>query len=145
MDVGDATAAVIALATAGATYSAWRLGQRGQKQDEKQQTAATRLQERIAAFDELESINDRLGAENARLTGEVDRLRGLIAEAEATGNMRLAQQAHRCRERLDELVASMASLQAVVVSEVARTAAQDAGDRAAEHVRVDHPDEQPDL
>jgi len=128
------TALIIAVSGVLGSYAAWRLGQRGQKNDEKQQAAATNLQERIAAFDELESLNDRLTAENQRF-------RELVNEAEARGDMRLAAQGRRCRERLEEMTTAISTLQSVVLSEVARASAQDASEKARDHLRVDHPPE----
>lgn len=133
MSVEQLTALIIALSGIGGTYVAWRLGQRGQRNDEKQQAAATNLQERIAAFDELESLNDRLTTENKRL-------RELVDEAEARGDMRLAAQGRRCRERIEEMTTAISTLQSVVLSEVARASAEDAVERARDHTRTDHPD-----
>lgn len=132
MTVEQLTALIIALSGVLGTYVAWRLGQRGQKNDEKQQAAATSLQERIAAFDELESLNDRLTTENKRL-------RELVDEAEARGDLRLAAQGRRCRERIEEMTSAIATLQSVVLSEVARESAKDATERARDHIAEDHP------
>ena len=78
MDVGTVTALVVAGTGAVGAYTSYRLGKRGQENDKKQQAAAQTLQERIAAFDELESLNDRLEAENKRLREATcgSRLRG---------------------------------------------------------------------
>lgn len=132
MSVEQLTALIIALSGVLGTYVAWRLGQRGQHNDEKQQAAATNLQERVAAFDELESLNDRLTSENGRL-------RELVSEAESRGDIRLAAQGRRCRERIEEMTTAIATLQSVVLSEVARESARDATDSAREHLRSDHP------
>ena len=145
MDVSDLTSFIIAGAGILGTYVSWRLGQRGQKNDERQQSAATSLQKRITAFDELESLNDRLSAEIVRLNTEVARLQGLIAEAETRGDIRLAKQASRCRERLEDMSATMVVMQSVVLSEVTRTAAQNQLDLTAQHIADEHPDEAPDL
>lgn len=134
MSVEQLTALIIALSGVLGTYVAWRLGQRGQHNDEKQQAAATNLQERVAAFDELESLNDRLTTENSRL-------RELVSEAESRGDIRLAAQGRRCRERIEEMTTAIATLQSVVLSEVARESARDATDRARDHLRSDHPGE----
>ena len=138
--LGDWTSLVVAVTGAVGMYLAHTLGKRGQRHDERQQEAKTELEKRIASFDELESINDRLEAENDRLHEDNDRLRNLISEAEATGNVRLAQQAARCRSRLDDLIAAMSVLQGVVVSEVAKTQAGDAIEDAVRHIADDHPD-----
>lgn len=127
------TSFIIALSGILGSWGAWRLSQRGQRNDEKQQAAATNLQERIAAFDELESLNDRLTTENKRL-------RELATEAETRGDLRLAQQAGRCRDRLAEMTTALATLQSVVLSEVARESAKDAADRGAQHIATDHPE-----
>lgn len=132
MSVEQLTALIIAASGVLGTYVAWRLGQRGQHNDEKQQAAATSLQERIAAFDELESLNDRLTTENKRL-------RELVDEAEARGDMRLAAQGRRCRERIEEMTTAIATLQSVVLSEVATASAQHAIDRGTEHIATEHP------
>lgn len=145
MDVSDITAAVIAASGVLGIYTSYRLGKRGQRNDETQQTAAQRLQERIAAFDELESLNERLGVENTRLATENVGLRNLIAEAEAAGNIRLARQAARCRDQITETVAALTALQSVVVAEVAKAAADMAITRADRHLGEEHPDEEPDL
>lgn len=133
MDVSDVTAIIIALAGVAGTVTAYLLSKRGQHNDEKQQEAATKIQKRITAFDELESLNDRLSNENSRL-------RDLATEAETRGDARLAQQARRCRGTLDETVAALASLQAVVLSEIATASAGDAIERAEKHMRDDHSD-----
>jgi uncharacterized phage infection (PIP) family protein YhgE len=133
VSVEQLTALIIALSGILGTYVAWRLGQRGQRNDEKQQAAATNLQERIAAFDELESLNDRLNAENKHL-------RELVGEAESRGDLRLAAQGRRCRERIDEMTTAISTLQSVVLSEVARVSSSEASQRAHEHVETDHPE-----
>ena len=140
MKIADITALIIALSGIIGSLVAWQLGKRGQKNDEDQQAAANRLQKRIAAFDELESLNDRLTTENARLRDENKELRELEHEAETRGDIRLAAQARRCRQRIDETVAALVTLQAVVVSEVARSSAQHDIDLAAQHVVDEHPD-----
>lgn len=137
MNISEVTALVIAASGVGGTYTAYRLGQRGQHNDEKQQAAATRLQERISAFDELESLNDRLSK-------EVDRLRELLGEAETRGDLRLSQQTSRCRERIEELTTAVATLQSVVLSEVASAAAAESVQRAERHVATDHPSDSSD-
>lgn len=133
MNLSEVTALVIAASGVIGTYTAYRLGQRGQHNDERQQTAATKLQERISAFDELESLNDRLSK-------ETDRLRVLLTEAEARGDLRLSQQTGRCRERIEELTTAVATLQSVVLSEVAKASAEEAVERAEAHVKTDHPE-----
>lgn len=145
MDFAIVSPMIVAVTGAGAAYASYRLGKRGQKNDEKQQEAANRLQKRITAFDELESLNARLTEENTRLIAEVARLRPLENEAEARGDMRLARQASRCREQLEQVTTALATLQSVVVSEIANASAQHAIDLAEQHIAADHPDEQPDL
>lgn len=145
MTLGDVTALVIAASGIGGTYTAYRLGKRGQHNDEMQQEAATKLQKRITAFDELESLNDRLTKDIERLQLENTNLRALILEAESRGDLRLARQANRCREQLDQLGTALATLQSVVVSEIASASAQHAIDLTEQHLSDDHPDEQPDL
>lgn len=143
-DSGSLPSIIVAVTGLIGAATAYLLGKRGQRNDEVQQHAKAKLEQRVAAFDELESINDRLEAENARLVREVERLRDLIGEAEDTGNIRLAQQAARCRSRLDDLIATIAMLQGVVVSEMARTQAGGAIEDAVRHVSADHPEEEPD-
>ena len=133
MDVGTITAIIIAITGLLGWFTSYVLGKRGQRNDEKQQDAKTRLEERIAAFDELESLNDRLTTENARL-------RTLLTETEATGDLRLARQARRCREQLDEVTAALSTLKAVVHDEITRAASDDAIARTSRHVDDDHPD-----
>lgn len=133
MSVGEATGLIVAVTGVLGLILAHRLGLLGQRKDAQAQAAATRLQERVAAFDELESLNDRLGTENARL-------RELLVEAEATGNLRLARQAQRCRAALDETTAALASLQAVVLAEVSQATASHSINRAQQHIADDHPD-----
>lgn len=145
-DLGTLTGLIVAASGVLGILLAHRLGLLGQKRDVEQQQAANKIAERIAAFDELESLNDRLTTENARLREENREWRSLEAEADARGDVRLAQQARRCRERLDSTVAALATLQAVVVSEVARSSAQNAIDVAELHLSTEHPaDETPDL
>lgn len=145
MDLGQVTSVVVAVTGLVGAGTAYRLGKRGQRNDEQQQSAKAKLEERIAAFDELESINDRLEKENARLRGESEALRSLIGEAETRGDLRLAQQAARCRDRLDDLIKTVSILQGVVVSEMAKSEAGQAIEDAMRHVAADHPDEQPDM
>jgi len=133
LDLGDVTAIVVAATGLVGGVTSYKLGKRGQRNDETQQAAATRLQERIAAFDEMESLNDRLEKENLRL-------RALVDEAEARGDLRLAAQGRRCRERLDDLTTAMSTLQSVVLAEMAQKSAGEAVDRAREHITTDHPD-----
>ena len=140
MDGGSITAAIIAATGAAGVWLSHRLGLLGQRKDAQQQEAAHRLAERIEYFDELESINERLSAENTRLRADVESARGLIAEAEATGNVRLSQQAARCRARLDDLISTVSMLQGVVVAEMARSQAGDAIESAVRHQAADHPD-----
>ena len=142
MDAGDITAVVIAATGLAGVWLSHRLGLLGQRKDAEQQKAAHRLAERVEYFDELESINDRLTAENTRLRAEVESLRTLISEAEARGDIRLAQQATRCRERLDDLIATVSTLQGVVVAEMAKTQAGDAIEKAMRHVAADHPEDE---
>lgn len=136
MTVGEITATIVALTGAAGLYLSHRLGLIGQRNDEKQQAAANKIQERVTAFDELESLNDRLKTEN-------DRLRDLLAEAETRGDVRLANQARRCRQVLEETTAALTSLQSVVLSEVARVAAKDAGEQVEKHLSNEHPEDEP--
>lgn len=133
MTVGEITAVIIAVSGVMGLILSHKLGIIGQKNDAKQQAAATKLQERIAAFDELESLNDRLNA-------EIGRLRDLVNEAEARGDVRLAAQGRRCRDRIEELTTAVSTLQSVVLSEVARASASDIARRADEHLSTDHPE-----
>lgn len=139
MSVGEATGLIVAVTGLAGLVLAHRLGLLGQKRDAQQQAAATKLQERIAAFDELESLNDRLEKEN-------ERLRVLINEADARGDVRLARQGERCRTTLSHMTAAIATLRSLVTAEVvAEVEAGEAVDRARRHVEADHPDEEPDL
>lgn len=133
MNVGDITAGVIAVSGVVGTFTAYHLSKRGQRNDERQQAAATKLQERITSFDELESLNDRLTTENARL-------RDLYAEAETRGDVRLASQAQRCRAALEQSMEAMASLQSVVLSEIAKASADDVRTQVSRHLEQDHPE-----
>lgn len=139
MDVSDVTALIIGVSGVVGTVTAYLLSKRGQRNDEKQQEAASKIQRRVTAFDELESLNDRLSKEN-------ERLRDLYSEAETRGDVRLAQQARRCRAALDDAVAGLTTLQAVVLSEIATVSAGDAITRAEKHMADDHPElDEPDL
>jgi hypothetical protein len=139
MDLSDVTASAIAVTGLLGAASAYVLGKRGQKNDEKQQEAATKLQKRITAFDELESLNDRLSTENARL-------RDLYSEAETRGDARMAVQAKRCREQLQKSMDAMSTLQSVVLSEIAKASAEDAIERGRQHILEDHAEyDEPDL
>lgn len=146
MTVGEAASLIVATTGLIGLFLAHRLGLLGQKKDAQQQAAATKLQERIASFDELESLNDRLGIENTRLRAEADHLRTLIVEAESRGDMRLAAQGRRCRETLDRTLAAMVSLQSVVVAEMSRASTDETVRKAREHLASEHPDDEaPDL
>lgn len=140
MSTGELTGLIVALTGVAALLFSHRLGILGQKKDAQQQAAATKLQERIAAFDELESINDRLTTALANADVENARLRALIDEAETRGDLRLAAQGRRCAHRLSEMSAALVTLQSVVLSEVHRSSAQHEIDLAGQHVAVDHPD-----
>lgn len=143
-DLGNLTGLIVAASGVLGIVLAHRLGLLGQRKDAEQQAAANKIAERIAAFDELESINDRLEKENDRLQGDIAQLRALAQEAETRGDLRLARQASVCRDRLTEVTAALASLQSVVVSDIARQSAQHAIDLADSHLAT-HPDETPDL
>jgi hypothetical protein len=143
LDLGQIASLILALVAVGGAFTSWRLGKRGQVAAEREQAANTRVEDRLQAFDELESINDRLNKDVERLTKENDRLRGLADEADHAGNARLARQAHRCREQLEQLIATVSLLQGVVVQEMARSQAGDAIEAAVRHVARDHPDEEP--
>lgn len=140
MSVGELTALIIAITGVVALILSHRLGILGQKKDVQQQAAATKLQERIAAFDEMESINDRLTTALTNADVENTRLRALIDEAETRGDLRLAAQGRRCAHRLSEMSAALVTLQTVVLSEVARSSAQNTADLASQHIVEDHPD-----
>ena len=144
MSVGEVTGLIVAITGLLGIVLAHRLGLRGQRKESQAQIALGRLQERKDAFDELESLNDRLMAENKHLretkAEDDQRLRELLAEMEATGNLRLARQARRCREQLDEAIAAIAALQAVVLAEITKASADVALDRARDHLSTDHPD-----
>lgn len=133
MSVGDLTALIVAATGILGLLLAHRLGILGQKKDAQQQTAATKLQERIASFDELESLN-------THLRDEINRLRDLLSEAETRGDVRLAAQARRCSARLEETFTALATLQSVVLSEIARSEAHDSIAEGRRHVAEDHPD-----
>lgn len=132
MDIGGITAVIVAATGLIGAITAYLLGKRGQRNDERQQSAKTRLEERIASFDEMESLNDRLAVENTRL-------RELLAEAEARGDLRLARQARQCSERLEEIMTSLSALSTVVMSEVLKASTDEAIERARQHI-ADHPD-----
>lgn len=133
MTTGELTGLIVALTGLIGLFLAHRLGILGQKKDAQQQTAATKLQERIASFDELESLN-------SHLREEINRLRDLLNEAETRGDVRLAAQARRCSARLEETFTALATLQSVVLSEIARADAHDAIAEGRRHVDEDHPD-----
>lgn len=139
--LGQVASLILALVAVGGAVTSWRLGKRGQTTAEVEQAAKRRLDERIASFDELESINDRLEKEVARLTGENSRLRDLANDADAAGNARLARQAHRCREQLEQMMATVALLQGVVLDEMTRAQAGDAIESTVRHVAKDHPED----
>lgn len=139
MNIGELTALIIAITGCAGLYLSHRLGILGQKKDAQQQAAATKLQERIAAFDELESINDRLTKALESADTENRRLRELVTEAEVRGDLRLAAQGRRCGQRLEEMSAALVTLQSVVLSEVAKASARHEVDLASQHVATDHP------
>ena len=132
-DLGQVASFILALVAVAGAITSWRLGKRGQHTAEIEQAAKRSLEERVTAFDELESLNDRLEKENARL-------RELATEAEVAGDARLARQAHRCREQLEQMTATVALLQGVVLDELTRAAAGDSIEKAARHVAEDHPE-----
>lgn len=144
MSLGELSTLIVAITGVIGIVLAHRLGLIGQRKDTEQQQAANKIAERIASFDELESLNDRLEKENARLQAEVVQLRALALEAESRGDLRLARQAGICRERLTEMSAVLTTMQAVVVSEIASASAQHELDLTSAHLET-HPDETPDL
>lgn len=133
MNLGELTGLLVAITGVLGLFLAHRLGILGQKKDAQQQAAATKLQERIASFDELESLNSHLHA-------EISRLRDLLNEAETRGDVRLAAQARRCSARLEETFTALATLQSVVLSEMAHAAAEDSIHTGRKHIATDHPD-----
>ena len=132
MSVGELTGLIVASTGVLGLFLAHRLGLLGQKKDAQQQAAATKLQERIASFDELESLN-------THLRDEINRLRDLLAEAETRGDVRLAAQARRCSARLEETFTALATLQSVVLSEIARSETNEAIAEGRRHIVDDHP------
>lgn len=142
VDLGQIASIILALVAVVGAITSWLLGRRGQANAEREQAAKNRIEERVVAYNELESINDRLTKDVERLTKENDRLRGLADEALAAGDARLSRQAHRCREQLEQLIATVSLLQGVVVQEMARGQAGDAIEAAVRHVAADHPGEE---
>lgn len=133
MSVGELTGLIVAGTGLLGLFLAHYLGLIGQRKDAQQQTAATKLQERIASFDELESLN-------THLREEINRLRDLLNEAETRGDVRLAAQARRCSARLEETFTALATLQSVVLSEIARADTNDVIAEGRRHIADEHPD-----
>lgn len=133
MNLGDIAGVLVAITGLLGIFLAHYLGLIGQKKDAQQQAAATKLQDRIASFDELKELNDAFKA-------EISRLRDLLTEAETRGDVRLAAQARRCSARLEETFTALATLQSVVLSEMAHAAADDSVRTGRQHVAEDHPD-----
>lgn len=134
MDLQGWSSLILALVGVGGLVTSTLLSRQGTRRQEIQEHAAGKLNERIQAFQELERLNDNLREEN-------ERLRGLLGEAEQVGNHRLAIQAGRCRDRLEDLIAVVAGLRGVVLSEIARASADTATDTAQTHLRSDHPEQ----
>lgn len=131
MDFQGIASLILALVGAAGLVTSYLLSKRGQKKDEKQQDAANRLAERMQAFDEMKELLDRHNSELTRMREENERL-------ETKGNDRLERQKSRCRSVIEEMTSTVTALQGVVVSEVAREAAQTTADAAQRHLDRDH-------
>lgn len=131
MDLQGWSSLILSLVGVGGLATSYRLSKRGAKAQEEQDQKAGRLAERVQAFDELESLN-------GRLNDEIERLRKVASETEAAGQRRIEWQAQRCRHRLEELIATVTTLQGVVLSEVAKVSAGESAASATAHIESDH-------
>lgn len=138
MNVQAVTSVLLAGSTVTGLITSYALGKRGQNEQSRQQTAANRLAERAQAFDEMKAIVDEVKDQNARLFERIDRIN-------AASDSDLKRQAERCRTTIDHLSTAMATLQGIVVSEIATAAGSHAVQEAQRHVADDHPEHLPGI
>lgn len=131
MTVAELSGLILALVAVAGSVTGYVLSKRGQNKEAQQAAAANALATRAQGFTEMEGIVIRLREEVADLRDEVDRV-------EAKGDKRLTEQKARCRSIVEDLSTTVTALQAVVVSEVAREAAQSTSDAAQRHLDRDH-------
>lgn len=110
------TGLLLGLLTIAVTFLGIVLSRRGQREQERQQAIANDIADRAERFGEL---NELVGI----LHGETSRLRTQIADMESGHDTAMRAQAVRCKETVDGLVDTVATLQTVVQDEVARAAA----------------------
>lgn len=128
---------ILALVAVVGGYGAHRLNKRGQKTQEQQQAVAYDLQERAMNFDQMERLADARQA-------EIDRVNKARAEEQARHEKAEASLARRCRTTLDHFTLAFTNLQAQVVSEKARQAAEAAQVAVELHLTEEHSDTPPD-
>ena len=131
MDLQSVSSLILALVGVGGLGTSFVLNKRGAAAQEKQQEKANRLAERVQSFDELESLNDRLGA-------DIERLRAQLREVEEASDRRQRAQAQRCRTQLEDMVTTINALRGVILSEVMKASAVEATAHVAEHLALDH-------
>lgn len=131
IDAGVATNLILGLIGSALTFLAYRLNRRGQAEENRQRTIARKMDQKAQAFEQLESLNLRLAEENARLRTELGR-------QEQAEDKAVHRQANLCRAQLEAVLGAMATLQNVVVSEVATVSAQRSIETALEHIELYH-------
>lgn len=131
MTVAELSGLILALVAVAGSITGYVLSKRGQNKEERQQAAANELATRAQGFTEMEGIVTRLREEVTDLREENDRI-------EARGDKRLTDQKARCSAVIESLSTAVTTLQGVVVSEVAREAAQITTDAAVRHVDRNH-------
>lgn len=139
MDFQGLSALILSLVGVGGLVSSWVLNKRGTRNQETQQVVANRLSERAQTFDEMESLNERLTADNARKDAEIDRLHRQGNERDQISEKRLRWQADRCRTQLEGSATVIQLLQGIVLSENAKQDATEALEDVRDHIEHDHP------
>lgn len=114
-----------------AALSGWSLSRRGQRDTATQTQAASKLAERVQAFDEMKSLVDELNA-------QLKDARAAVREAAVENDRRSDEQGRRCRTAIDHALDTIAVLQHVVRDEIEKEAAEVVRAEAKRHVNTDH-------
>lgn len=122
---------LIAIATLFAAVSGYYLSKRGQRDTATQQGAATKLAERVQAFDEMKTLVDELN-------GQLRDARAALREAAVENDRRSDEQGRRCRVAIDHALDTIAVLQHVVRDEIEKEAAEVVKAEARRHTNTDH-------
>lgn len=107
---------------------------RGRGIEDSQQQAKNKLDERAQSFTELTAINERLGAENNRLNAARE-----TETARVRAEMERKETAHReaesrCQRQVESLLMQVESLRTVVITEVVKSAADQAIGQGRDHL-----------